>query len=472
MSHNNESNKPVEPDGSPGEQAGENDAMKHFKKFGLSLFEQCTFANQNVIPISLFADPDLDGLTAMRALARAIKMAYNNLDVACYHLPNGKHSTANALDDFISMQQRAHGVFVFIDIVPTDEGNSHMELPTCLDKSQVFLIDHHPKSVLGGRLKENWHICDSHGFASSGMIYHMLDQILKIHSFVVIEAWQQKWRKYLSIANYTDLGYKSNVIEKKDDSRIRLLGHVATHDAEMVSKADDRPRYASCNEPMALAVKYKLFAWEQITNDIHVDRGSGEVFRMDAKFTEASPSDFECNPPNADAIEYAFQLCMEVYKSPLSWKKVNAEMQDTTLVDTDKAYTIATCKDVPFKLISALSSPFLNPYLIQAIVDTAILPFQMYMVKGQPNSEFNNMNPEYADLVVKNNEPYVKERHIWLLYLEIENKAANIRKLGGTWSCIDFASQYTGQGHVYAAGCGGLSIKLENDQWSIGKEVK
>jgi hypothetical protein len=362
---------------------------------------------------------------------------------------------------------------VFIDIAPMDKGNSHMELPECLRESQVFVIDHHANSISGAHLPTELHICESRGFASSGMIYHMLDQLVKIPELPIHTAWQEKWRKYLSIANYTDLGYKSNVVvEKKDDSRIRLLGHVATAVVEMGSKADDGPRYASRNEPMALAVKYKLFAWEQIRNDIHVDRGSGEVFRMDAKFTEASPSDFECNPPNADAIEYAFQLCMEVYKSPLSWKKVNAEMQDTTLVDTDKAYTIATCKDVPFKLISALSSPFLNPYLIQAIVDTAILPFQMYMVKGQRNSEFNNMNPEYADLVVKNNEPYVKERHIWLLYLEIENKAANIRKLGGTWSCIDFASQYTGQGHVYAAGCGGLSIKLENDQWSIGKEVK
>jgi nanoRNase/pAp phosphatase (c-di-AMP/oligoRNAs hydrolase) len=420
-----------------------------FVEFGMELVSACSRASDQNLPVLLFADPDLDGLCAMYALKRAMSVGMPNLRVECYQLPNGTDNKVPALDSYI----RKHYPFmapigVFMDVMPMAEDNKHVQVPASLSKA--FCIDHHPK-LFPEAINERLVVCESNGLATSGMVYHMIDQSMEAGE--TQDRFRETWERYLSIANYADLGYKQ-IGAKMDKTRVPLLGG----GKDMESKPGGT---------IPFAVKCKLAALMQISSGEDIRREHAKILPMTESFAQDPPPPFDLEGEITLGLDPAYVAVISWYMTPSSWQPamfVPTTERAHELLDPESTYTVAMSKDELIKHLESLF-PEIPEYLLKDVAVAAMLPFQQQLVTVQEPTDNNSMDPEYAKIL--GIDHLNKKKHIWLIYLEVAHGSASVRKLGGSRSCQELAEQFGGAGGPFAAGVGDLGIKLTMGVWEI-----
>jgi hypothetical protein len=447
VGHKQDENAPV--DGARGEERERSPrdfcSALSFVEFGIQLSSACSDANDQKLPVLLFADPDLDGLCAMYALKRVMLKGMPDLRVECYQLPNGTDNKVPALDSYI----RKHYPYmspigVFMDVMPMAEDNKHVQMPTSLSKA--FCIDHHPK-LFTEPMNELLVVCDSHGLATSGMVYHMIDKSIKEGD--TQDRFRETWERYLSIANYADVGYKQ-IGRPSDQTCVPLLGGEETLKSNIVGT-------------MPFAVKCKLAALMQISSGEDIRREQAKILPMTELFAKDPPPPFDEEGEITLALEPAYVAAIAWYMEPSSWHPAMF-VPTTELLDPESTYTVAMSKDDLIEHLKSLS-PGIPEHLLKDVAVAAMMPFQQQLVKGQGPTDNNSMNPKYANIL--GTEHLDKNKYIWLIYLEVAHGSASVRKLGGDRSCKALAEQFGGAGAAWAAGVGNLGIELTMNGWKI-----
>jgi hypothetical protein len=418
-----------------------------FVDFGTKLLLACCHASDEKLPVLLFADPDLDGLCAMYALKRAMLESLPDLRVECYQLPNGTDNKVPALDSYIRKHYPSMApIGVFMDVMPMAEDNKHVQMPASLIKA--FCIDHHPKLF---PVNERLVVCDSDGLATSGMVYRMIDKIIRKGD--TQDRFRETWETYLSIANYADVGYKQ-IGGKPDQTCVPLLGGKETLKSNTVGR-------------MPFAVKCKLAALMQISSGEDIRREQAKILPMTELFAQDPPPPFDEEGEITLALEPAYVAAIAWYMEPSSWHPamfVRTTELAHKLLDPKSTYTVAMSKDDLIKHLESLS-PGIPEHLLKDVAVAAMMPFQQQLVEVQEPTDKNSMNPKYAGIL--GTDHLNKNKYIWLIYLEVAHGSASVRKLGGDRSCKALAEQFGGAGAAWAAGVGNLSIKLTMDVWEI-----
>jgi hypothetical protein len=449
IGHKQDENGPV--DGARGEERERSPrgSALSFVEFGIQLSSACSDANDGNLPVLLFADPDLDGLCAMYALKRVMLEGFPDLLVECYQLPNGTDNKVPALNSYIRQHYPyVSPIGVFMDVMPMAEDNKHVQMPESL--SNAFCIDHHPK-LFPKDISKRLVVCDSDGLATSGMVYHMICK--RIGNGDTHDRFRETWERYLSIANYADVGYKQ-IGGKPDQTCVPLLGGGGTLVSNTVGT-------------MPFAVKCKLAALMQISSGEDIRREQAKILPMTELFAQEPPPPFDKEGEITLALEPAYVAAIAWYMNPTCWSP--AVFVSTTdiaraLLNPNSTYTLAMSKD---DLISHLESLSLGipVHLLKDVAVAAMMPFQQQLVEVSVPTDKNSMNPKYASILgIKD---FDKNKYIWLIYLEVAHGSASVRKLGGDRSCSALAEQFGGAGAAWAAGVGNLGIELTMDGWKI-----
>ena len=269
---------------------GEGNEIKPLKTPSWLEGEECKYFHafcekfQNTIDKSVkvlvLFDADIDGYTATLALCDAISLHRQNTKCEIKHavLTNSmcnklEDDGSGRLNDAISVELGNGNDFttvIFCDVSPMSIDNEKRVLPKCVQQNEhckCFIIDEHKKDNDKDFLNSNNivllnNIGDEFKLATSGLIYATMQNLAcmkrmqqeadRANEFDnMIAPWASKWSTLLSVANYSDVGYKFKQNDRKQNfKKIPLLPSIYERECEAlqytVPDKLDTDQFAPC----------------------------------------------------------------------------------------------------------------------------------------------------------------------------------------------------------------------------------
>lgn len=455
----------------PGEHHEEDLTRLGFAEFANKLMERA--ADQEVFRIYLFADPDLDGLSAMYALARVMHRVLPSKTVECYQMCN--HDTARGDNlqtqlDEISSHGKGGRLAVFLDISPMHGDNKSMMLPAGFD--HVFVIDEHERNTDSLSGNKGITVCESEGYSAAGMVYKIVGAGSESSEFAELwEQFSQAWLHRLSIANYTDNGCKITHAAdiSPDQTRVTLL------DSVQVSRSCEYTEMTG----LPFCTLWKLKAFDLFAN-LPLDRTSGTISRL-SLVLDGDIEDFRIvgeiglQDIKGAGLVACFDACMRYLHDSRNWHRVTSSKFDDVFNESFIVLGISA-GDMEAIAIDTVKDANIGQTTLSLVCQQAISTYQYGICDMTRTDTANNLTEEAATRMAGGTERREAvsdgSLRVFVMYF-MTDVSASVRRAGGGQGtdCRQLAGFFGGAGQLWAAGCGGLHIELvDGERWSVEKQ--